>query len=90
MALSNTQPNGIKQIIRGKLTIGSGMLTNTATITAVDTQKSELRVTGVMANSGDSYGVNLELTNATTLTGTKVAGRESHTYAVGYELTERW
>lgn len=85
MALSNTQPNGIKSIQRGTVTIASGALSGTATITAVDTQKAELRFMGERSTQGGS----IELTNATTITATRTAA-PAVTGVLGFEVVERW
>lgn len=83
MALSNTQPNGIKQVLRGTVVINNGASTGSATITAVDMQKSELRFLGMRTAAGG-----IELTSATTIAAnrTGTAGLET----IHYELTERW
>ena len=82
---------GIKSIQRGTIPI-TGVST-TATISAVDTSKSELRYLGSTYDGGgsptinQSY-VNLVLTNSTTLTATKTAVAGAGT--VSWELTERY
>ena len=84
MALSNTQPNGIKQVIRRKIAIGAGAATITDTISAVDMTKSELRLLGAKGNAGGW----IELTNATTVTVTRISTAGVDEFS--YELTERW
>lgn len=87
MALSNTQPNGIKKVLRGTITIAAGTSSGTVAIGAVDMQKSELRYLGM--KSGDTtQPSSIELTNATTLTAYR-AGTAGNN-VLQYELTERW
>ena len=82
---------GIKSIQRGTILI-TGVST-TATISAVDTSKSELRYLGSTYDGGgsptinQSY-VNLVLTNSTTITATKTSVGGVGT--VSWELTERY
>lgn len=84
MALSNTQPNGIKQVLRGTVNIANGASTGTATITAIDLQKSEMRWLGVKVGA---VGY-IELTNATTITATRQGTSGAEVFS--YEITERW
>lgn len=78
----------IKSIQRGTIAISSAT-SNTATITSVDTAKTELRVLGYTVNSaGDQqYVPRVVLTNATTITATRVAN-DSISTTVSWELTE--
>lgn len=77
----------IKAIQRGTITLSGANLTATATITAVDTTKTELRYLGQTV-SADVENVNcyIELTNSTTITATRNTG--SATTIVSWELTE--
>lgn len=74
---------GIKSIQRGTITAGS-----TATITSVNTAKSELRWLGQSGISGISTGTlaasffRIELTSATTITASSGTG------TISWELTE--
>lgn len=87
MALSNTQPNGIKQVLRGVINMATGVGSSTVAIN-VDPQKSELRYLGL--KTGDATQVfAIELTNATTLTGYRGGGTAGGCTLM-YELTERW
>jgi hypothetical protein len=80
---------GIKGIQRGTVTIASNQTSGTATITSVDTAKTELRhlgATGVV--TGESgFRNRIALTNATTITATR-ASSNADTVTVGWELTE--
>lgn len=80
---------GIKSIQRGTIGIANSDLTNTATITAVDTSKTELRHLGmsgaVPTDNADQF-IRIGLTNATTITATR---GDNHTaWTVSFELTE--
>lgn len=72
---------GVKSIQRGVISISGG--TGSATITSVDTSKTELRCLGF---SGGALGAqaHIVLTNATTITATGSAS------AISWELTERY
>lgn len=87
---TNWQPTGaraIKSIQRGRLTLNGTSLT--ATISAVDTAKSELRVCGFSTTGTDNtYSPDLVLTNSTTLTMTRGAGAGILTY-LSWEITEK-
>ena len=89
-SLTQFSMGGIKSIQRGVITISSGSTTNTATITSVDTTKTELRVLGVGINANDvTYLPYAVLTNATTITATRLASPTNVSY-VSWELTERY
>jgi hypothetical protein len=77
----------IKSIQRGKITL-TGVTSNTATITAVDTSKTELRMLGSTYNGVTLADVltMIELTNSTTITATRAAS--GSTAVVSWELTE--
>ena len=82
----------IKSIQRGVLSIAAysgGPSTATATITAVATAKSELRLLGVHVPGGSTDGPNasIVLTNSTTITGTNGM---SAAVVASWELTERY
>ena len=91
---TNWRPDGaraIKSIQRGFVNIGGGaaMLSTSATISAVNTAKAELRHLGHSASytSVASSRFSLALTNSTTITATRTAG-ESGTGQLSWELTE--
>lgn len=91
--LTQFSSGGIKSIQRGTITISGTALTATATITAVDTAKSELRHLGVSSNPPAStidheYALRLSLTNSTTITATRAAAPNSTSAIVSWELTE--
>ncbi len=79
-------PGVIKSVQRGSITITGGTGTNTATITTVNTLKSELTYLGTTIGSTGADVAWLALTNATTVTATNKAG--SSTSIVGYEVVE--
>lgn len=78
----------IKSIQRGTIAISSAA-SNTATITSVDTAKSELRALGyTVSSAGDQqYVPRITLTNATTITANRIAS-DSITTTVSWEITE--
>lgn len=84
---TNWQPTGdraIKSIQRGVI---SGATGSTATITAVVTAKSELRMLGFSTSNVDNTASpKIVLTNTTTITMTTSAGSA----AASWELTERY
>lgn len=88
---TNWQPTGdraTKPIQRGRLTLNGTSLT--ATISAVNTAKAELRVLGFSTNGTDNtHSPDLVLTNSTTLTMTRSAGAGNLTY-LSWELTEKF
>lgn len=73
-----------KSIQRGVITVGIGT-TATATITAVDVTKTELRFLGGNTGGGNNSG-NAVLTNSTTITADNTGGSGSP--KVSWELTE--
>jgi hypothetical protein len=82
---------GIKSIQRG--TISFSGTSQTATVSSVNTSKSTLRRLGQTNNGGASATQandesNLVLTNATTITASKIGA--TNTVVVSYELEERW
>jgi hypothetical protein len=86
-------PGSIKGIQRGVISMGSGAGSATATITSVDTSKSELRLLGWQhsnnaAPTGQDFP-SLVLTNATTVTAARNASGVQ-TVTVSWELTERY
>ena len=90
----NWRPDGaraIKSIQRGFVDLlgGGATLSISATISAVNTAKSELRHLGHSSSytSGASSRFSLALTNSTTITATRTAG-ESGTGQLSWELTE--
>jgi hypothetical protein len=79
-------PGILKSVQRGTITVTGGTGTNTASITTVVTQKSELAWLGATVASTARDIPWLTLTNATTVTATNVSG--SSTAIVGYEVAE--
>lgn len=81
----NPPPGSLKSIQRGVISI-VGAYSGTATITAVDTSKTELRLLGVSNTTVIADLARVVLTNATTITATR--GSNSGTSEVSWELTE--
>lgn len=86
-------PSALNQVVqRGTITITSGNLTNTATITSVDTTKAVIEYGGF---STDTSGANatsntyprLDLTNATTVTATR-GGSAAGNPVIVYQVVE--
>ncbi len=76
----------IKSIQRGTLVLDH-VTSGTATITAVDTAKSELRLLGSTTDSESvNHGVRIKLTNSTTITGE--ADSSQRTNRASWEVTE--
>lgn len=90
---TNWQPTGgraIKSIQRGVIALSGSFATSTATITAVVTAKTELRLLGYSAPGGDNVQApRIVLTNTTTITATKGSSSGSAD-DVSWELTERY
>ena len=88
---TNWQPTGdraVKSIQRGRLALNGTSVT--ATISAVNTAKTELRTLGFSAAGTDNTASpDLELTNSTTLTMRRNAGGGTVT-TLSWELTERY
>ena len=80
-SLASLLGSGIKSIQRGTISVASGS-SATATITAVNTAKTELRYLGAEVASA-----RIALTNSTTVTATNGSGA---TVVVGFEITERF
>lgn len=79
--------NAIKSIQRGVMTTIGG--SGSATVTAVNMSKTELRYTGGSDASGIGTGMpRLTLSNATTITA--VGGGGGSPGSAGWELTERY
>lgn len=81
----NPPPGSLKSIQRGVISM-VGSVSGTATITAVDTSKTELRLLGVSNTTVLADLARVVLTNATTITATR--GSTSGTSEVSWELTE--
>ena len=86
---------GIKSIQRGVITIAGSTGSNTATITAVTTAKSELRLLGsTTATSGgispNNDFVKLVLTNTTTVTASRQNAAAPSAIDVSWEVTESY
>jgi hypothetical protein len=77
----------IKSIQRGTVT-ANGATTGTATITSVNTAKTELRYLGFSSASAilDRINSRIDLTNATTVTLTKATASDAAT--ASFEVTE--
>ena len=88
--LSQFGGSGIKSIQRGTISVsaGAGTGSNTATITAVDTSKSECKFMGVTSAANIQGLAKVTLTNSTTVTAD--ASGAGSTYVVGYEVVERY
>lgn len=89
MLTANTY-SGIKSIQRGIITVGSGVQTATATVSAVNTAKSMLTFLGFYTAGVDTTcAPTIALTNSTTITATKyyTAGGVASTN-VSWELIE--
>lgn len=87
---TNWQPTGdraIKSIQRGTISINAS---GTATISSVNTAKTELRMLGFSVNGTtlNSLIPRIALTNSTTITANTTSGGETAT--VSWELTERY
>ena len=82
---------GIRSIQRGTISVAAGASSNTATVTSVNTAKSELKFLGQSPDAATAmYGkelLRIELTNATTVTATR-GGSPSRGNVVSYELVE--
>lgn len=88
---TNYRPAGgraIKSIQRGVISQAFNVITATATITAVNTAKSQLRSLGISIGPGGGADqiATLDLTNATTITSSR--NNNGYTAANSWELTE--
>ena len=81
----NPPPGSLKSIQRGTISM-VGQYNGTATITAVDTAKTELRLLGVYNATTINDLTQAVLTNSTTVTVTR--GTVSGTSVASWELTE--
>lgn len=81
----NPPPGSLKSIQRGTISM-VGTSNGTATITAVDTAKTELRLLGVYNTTTISDLTQAVLTNSTTVTVTR--GTTSGTSVASWEVTE--
>ena len=79
---------GIKSVQRGKSTLSTSGNSWTVTISAVNPAKTELRLLGYTADPA-VWPPHIELTNATTITGTRAAAG-STPITVSWELTEHY
>ena len=89
---TNWRPDGgraIKSIQRGVIVIPNGTISTTATISAVNTAKSELRFlgSGGVNSSGTPIFTPIRLTNSTTLTAESSNG-SAYGHSISWELTE--
>lgn len=80
----------IKAIQRGVISISPGNTSATATITAVDTAKTELRYLGGSGFDSNAFAVvpRVVLTNTTTITATVPYANGPGAMAISWELTE--
>lgn len=85
-AYTQFSSGGIKSIQRGVISVGTTG-TGTATVTTVDTTKTELRFLGCGLTAVGDFPI-LVLTNATTVTATRQT--TGVTTQVSWELTERY
>lgn len=88
---TNYRPDGgraIKSTQRGAIFLSGVQSSNTATITSVNTAKTQLRFLGIntTATTNDGGSCNVDLTNATTITATRSVA--AGVCSVGWELTE--
>ena len=84
------QPGVLRSVQRGTITIGAAATSNTATITAVDVTKAELGWLGWTLSIGvadTTEATNIVLTNATTVTATRVSNG-AYTAIAGYQVAE--
>lgn len=88
---TNWHPTGAratKSIQQGVISFSGSATTATATITAVNTAKAELRFLGIIGASADLTGASyIVQTNATTITATKIANTSTNS-AVSWQLLE--
>ena len=82
--------SSIKAIQRGVVSITGTNTSATATITSVNTSKTELRWLGSQGAIAQSQGItaNIVLSNATTITATRGDGTSGTALNVSWELTE--
>lgn len=92
---TNWRPEGmraIRSIQRGTITVSETGTSATATISSVNTGKTELRFLGVTSLAGGAYlnegMVYVVLTNATTVTAGRAATFSGNQALVSWELTE--
>lgn len=89
--ISQFGSGGVKSIQRGVISIASSAYSGTATITAVDTSKTELRFLGGSAldPAAVQQTARIVLTNSTTITATVLSAvYPGQTGYVSWELTE--
>lgn len=86
-------PGVLRSVQRNTITLGAAVTSNTATITSVNTAKSELSYLGEQsdeAQNADSFA-KVVLTNATTVTATRNGGGgAAGTAIVSFEVAEFW
>jgi len=93
-SLTDFVGGGIKSIQRGTIVIAAGVSSSqTATVTAVNVNKSMLNYLGVTgyysaANIDGIGNVRISLTNSTTVTANAIAIPNVTAYTVSYELIE--
>lgn len=83
----------VKSVQRGVINIATGMLANTATINAVNTNKAIVIYGGIgysgnVSNSGTIDSTYLTLTNSTTVTATRQGSSSNISTTVPYQLIE--
>lgn len=89
--LTEYAPGVLKAVQRGTISIGSGAATATATITGVDTAKTEMDFLGFStdATTDESGWARVELTNGTTVTSTR-RGTGAFTTILSFQAVERF
>ena len=88
--LSQFAGGGVKSVQRGTITILSSVNIGTATISSVNVNKTMINFLGLTENtivSSNNYLARIELTNATTVTATRVSAGGGTTI-VSYEVIE--
>lgn len=82
-------PSGIKSIQRGTITIGGVNLTATATITAVNTLKAQIELTGCVPGALNlGFLAYLEMPDSTTVRATRKTQDGSTESILSFQVTE--
>jgi hypothetical protein len=85
MPIANAPVSPIKSIQRGVIIIGSGISSQTATITAVNTAKAQCNFLGCYTDTA-TVAAFLTLTDSTTVTGNKITSTGN--IRVSFEVIE--
>lgn len=84
--------SGIKSIQRGTITLGFGVASAAATITSVNTAKTELRMLGFSCDQPDAITGHafprISLTSSTQITASREPNANNSAVTVSWELTE--